>query len=170
MRRLIEVLEGHWTCHVIHAPNKQIPDGATSSGWEDCRAGPGRTSILFDTRAHGALGTFEGAGFITGEDDAYDLYSLTSASAQPGVFTGRWHGGNVIFDGHECIADRRFASRHSISDIGADAFVYTIEMGSAPEDLTRTATIRYARYCSSADTTEVTRWMANSRTRPDAGS
>lgn len=65
MRRVIEVLEGHWTCHVTHEPNPQMPTGATSFGWEDCRVGPGGTSILFDTRAEGALGTSEGEAAAT---------------------------------------------------------------------------------------------------------
>jgi hypothetical protein len=150
MRRMIEVLQGHWTCHVTHAPSPQMPGGATSFGWEDCRVGPGGASILFDTLAHGEFGTFEGAGVITGnaEDDAYELYSLTSLSTEPGLFTGCWRGGDVVFDGYEYVAGQRLASRHSITDIGANSFVYTIEMGSAPDDLRRTATIRYS--CATA--------------------
>jgi hypothetical protein len=52
---------------------------------------------------------------------------------------------NVVFDGYEYVAAQRFASRHSISDVSADAFVYTIDMGSAPDTLKRAVTIRYAR-------------------------
>jgi hypothetical protein len=147
MERLIEVLDGRWKCQVTYEPNPQMPDGGASVGWEECRVGPGRSSILFNNRAQGESGTFEGAGFITwnAADDLYNLHWLSTSSPEPGFFTGRWDRGDVVFDGHEYIADQRFASRHSITKISAEAFVYTIEMGSAPDDLKRTATIQYSR-------------------------
>jgi hypothetical protein len=147
MKRLIALLEGRWNCRVTHEPNPQMPHGATSLGWEESRVGPGGSSILFDTRAVGEFGTFEGAGFITRNavNGAYDLYSLTSSSPEPGVFTGRWSDANVVFEGYEYVAGQRFASRHSITDIRAEEFVYSIEMGSTAGDWIRTATIKYMR-------------------------
>jgi hypothetical protein len=123
MERLIEVLDGRWNCQVTYAPNPQMPGGGTGTGWELCRVGPGRSSVLFDTRATGERGAFEGAGFITWNTprSAYDLHSLTSTSPEMGVFTGRWQDGDVIFDGYEYVAGQRFASRHSIADIDSNA-------------------------------------------------
>ena len=147
MERLIKVLEGRWTCQVIYEPNPRMPAGGTSLGWEECRVGPGRSSLLFDTRAHGESGDFEGAGFITWNEPnrSYSLQWLSNSSPNPGVFTGRWDGLDIVFDGYEYAADHRLASRHSITDIGDDAFLYTVDMGSAPEDLKRAATIHYTR-------------------------
>ncbi|MCT7658289.1 hypothetical protein [Mycobacterium deserti] len=132
---------------MTYEPNPHSPDGGTSDGWEECRVGPGRSSVVFDTQAQGHLGTFEGHGVITwnATDDVYDLYWLSSSSPEPGVFTGRWDGGKVVFDGYEYIAGQRMASRHSITEISADAFVYTIDLGSAPADLTLSVTIDYMR-------------------------
>jgi hypothetical protein len=147
MERLIEVLEGRWKCDVTYEPNPQMPNGATSVGWEEARVGPGRSSILFDTRADGEAGAFEGAGFITWNsvNSSYDLHWLSSASPEPGLFTGRWDGGNVVFDGHERVGGQRFVSRHSIINIRAEAFEYTVDMGSTADNLTRAITIQYAR-------------------------
>ena len=90
---------------------------------------------------------FEGAGFIAwnAANSSYNLYWLSSSSPEPGFFTGRWEGGNAVFDGHEYVAEQRFASRHSITEISAEAFVYTVDMGSAPDNLNRAATIQYSR-------------------------
>jgi hypothetical protein len=98
-------------------------------------------------RAQSERGSFEGAGFITwnAASSAYDLYSLTSTSQEPGVFTGRWDNGNVIFDGYEYFAGQRFASRHSITDISANTLVYSVDMGCAPDKLKRAMTIQYER-------------------------
>jgi len=128
-------------------PNRQMPEGGTSVGWEESRAGPGRLSIIISTQSHGESGTFEGAGFITwnAAHSSYNLHWLTSSSPEPGFFTGRWSGGNVVVDGYEYIVDQRFASRHSITDVSAEAFAYTIDMGSAPDTLKRAVTIRYTR-------------------------
>ena len=60
MERLIEVLAGRWKCDVTYEPSKQMPDGGTSVGWEECRVGPGRSSLLFETRTYGESGTFTG--------------------------------------------------------------------------------------------------------------
>jgi hypothetical protein len=147
MDRLIDVLEGRWNCRVTYEPNPQIPTGGNALGWEECRVGPGRHSILFDTRADGSMGEFAGAGQITwnAADGVYGLQWLTSDSPDPGVFTGRWVAGDVVFDGHEYLAGQRFQSRHSITGIAADAFVYTVDRGVAPGHLERAATIEYTR-------------------------
>lgn len=153
MERLIEVLEGHWKCQVTYEPNPRMPNGATGVGWEKSRVGPGRSSILFDTRADGEAGAFEGAGFITwnSANGSYDLHWLSSASPEPGFFTGRWDGGNVVFDGHEHVGGQRFASRHSILNISPDAFVYAVDIGSTPNSLKRAMTIEYARFESGSE-------------------
>jgi hypothetical protein len=147
MEQLIDVLEGRWTTRVSYQPNPQMPDGGTSVGWEENRAGPGRASIIIETESHGASGSFEGAGFVIWNiaQSSYNLHWMSTSSSQPGFFTGRWSGGNVVFDGYEYVAENRFASRHSITEISADAFVYTIDMGSTPDHLMRTATIQYTR-------------------------
>ncbi|MGV0743824.1 hypothetical protein [Mycolicibacterium sp. XJ870] len=147
MERLIGVLEGRWKCQVTYEPNPGMPGGGTSVGSEECRVGPGRWSIFFDTHAEGETGTFEGAGLITwnAKNDGYDLRWLTTSSPEPGMFAGRWEDGDVVFDGHEYLAGQRFASRHSITEINPDAFVYTVELGPVPDALMRTATIRYTR-------------------------
>lgn len=51
----------------------------------------------------------------------------------------------MVFDGYEYVANQRFASRHSITDVSAEEFAYTIDMGSAPDTLKRAVTIRYTR-------------------------
>jgi hypothetical protein len=147
IEQLIDVLEGRWKTHVFYEPNPQMPDGGTSVGWEESRAGPGRASIIIETESHGASGSFEGAGFVTWDvaHSRYNLHWMSTSSPHPGFFTGRWSGGNVVFDGYEYVAEDRFASRHSITEIRADAFVYTIDMGSTPDHLMRTATIHYTR-------------------------
>lgn len=106
MEQLIEVLEGRWHCHVVYEPTPDAPDRGSAVGWEECRVGPGRWSIFFDTRARGEAG---------------------------------------IFGGYEFVAGRRFTSRHSITDISAETFVHTIDIGSAPGNLRREAVIRYTR-------------------------
>jgi len=147
MDRLIDVLEGRWKCRITYEPNPQMPTGGSALGWEECRVGPGRYSILFDTGAESKMGTFEGAGLITWKttDDAYSLHWLSSDSPEPGVFTGRWLGGDVVFDGREYVGGQGFQSRHSITDIAANGFVYTVDRGPAPEHLARAATIEYTR-------------------------
>lgn len=147
MQRLIDVLAGRWTCRASYEPNPEMPEGGSSVGWEQCRVGPGGSSILFDTRARGAGGDFAGAGVITWDsaDNCYALQWLSTSSPEPGHFTGRWSNGNVVFDGREFIGASSFASRHSITEISADSFVYTVDLGSAPGELRRAMTIRYAR-------------------------
>lgn len=147
MERLIDVLEGRWTTQTTYEPDQRMPDVTSAAGWEECRAGPGRASILIETESRGVRGTFERAGFITWnpKNSSYSLHWLSTSSPVPGVFTGRWSGDDVVFDGYESVAEERFVSRHSITDIRADGFVYTIDMGPAPEQLQRRATIRYTR-------------------------
>jgi hypothetical protein len=147
MERLIDVLEGRWTTQASYEPDPRTPYGTSAVGWEECRVGPGRASVLIEGESYGVRGTFEGAGFITWNAGSrtYNLHWLSTSSPEPGVFTGQWSGDDVVFDGYEYVAKERFASRHSITDIRADGFVYTIDMGPAPDHLRRKATIDYTR-------------------------
>ena len=147
MERLIGVLDGRWKCAVRYEPNPGLPAGGSAEGWEQCRVGPGRWSVIFETHAHGSIGDFAGAGYIT-FDSAQRCYRLTwlsSMSPEPGLFTGRWTEGGVVFDGYEYLGQQRFAARHSITEIGADGFLYTVDRGPTATTLGRAATIRYFR-------------------------
>jgi hypothetical protein len=147
MARLLELIGGRWTTRVTTEPSPRLPEGGTSEGWEESRAGPGRASLILETASEGPSGGFAGAGFITWDSKAgnYELYWLSSASPEPGRFCGRWHGEDLVFDGYEYIAGRRFASRHSITELTPTAFTYFIDLGADPQSLRRATTIHYTR-------------------------
>jgi hypothetical protein len=147
MEKLIGVVEGRWTTYVTIAPGPTLPDGGTSKGEEESRVGPGRASIILETRADGDDGPFEGAGFIVWHqaDRCYDLHWLTTLSPEPGLLRGSWEGEAATFEGFEYVAGQRLASCHRIFDIEPDSFGYTIDLGPTAETLQRAMTIRYER-------------------------
>jgi hypothetical protein len=147
MARLLELLGGRWTTRVTNEPSPRQPEGGTSEGWEESRAGPGRASLILETASEGPSGGFAGAGIITWDSRAgnYELYWLSSASPEPGRFRGEWRGEDLVFDGYEYIAGRRFASRHSITEITPTAFIYFIDLGAELQSLRRATTIQYTR-------------------------
>lgn len=147
MERLLELLEGRWKTRVEHEPNPRIPDGETSEGWEESRAGPGRASLILETASQGPSGGFAGAGFITWDaaEGSYELCWLSSASPEPGRFRGQWRGPDLVFDGYEYVAGKRLASRHGITEVTPDAFTYFIDLGADEHSLRRATTIYYTR-------------------------
>jgi hypothetical protein len=147
IERLLELIGGRWRTRVVNEPSPRLPEGGEGEGWEESRAGPGRASLILATASEGPSGGFEGAGFITWNrlERCYELYWLSSASPEPGRFRGKWHGMDLVFDGYEYIAGQRLVSRHSITELTADAFTYFIDLGVDAQSMRRAATIHYIR-------------------------
>lgn len=147
MTRLIELLDGHWDTSITYAPSERAPEGGTGEGQETSRPGPGGLSLLIETSSNGPSGPYEAGGIIewSPSEQVYKLHWMTSMSQVGSHFEGRWVGEDLVFDGTEAIMGETFASRHSITDIRSDAFLYTIDLGPTPEQLRRAITIEYSR-------------------------
>lgn len=147
MARLIELLDGEWDTSITYAPSDTAPDGGTGEGQETSRPGPGGLSLLIETSSQGPSGPYEAGGIIewSPSERVYKLHWMTSLSHVGSHFDGAWVGDDLVFNGTENIMGEAFASRHSITDIQSDAFLYTIDMGPTPDRLQRTITIEYTR-------------------------
>jgi hypothetical protein len=145
MEHALDALDGEWLTRSTYTPNPDLPEGGQGEGQETVRPGPGRHSLIIDTRSNGPLGPFEGHGFIVWSDGRYRLTWLTSADPGVGAFEGLWIGNDLVFDGVEHQNGAALASRHSVVDLQPDAFRYRIEMGPTREALRTVMTIEYRR-------------------------
>lgn len=147
MDRLVQVLDGRWDMAVTYQPSETAPQGGTFTGHEISRRGPGGFSVLVESTSQGPAGSFEGFGTIHWSTDerAYKLHWFTNLSSAPAVFTGRWEGSTLIFNGTETMMGQALASRHSITNIKSDSFHYIIDMGPTSAQLKTVITIDYTR-------------------------
>jgi hypothetical protein len=147
MQRLAALLTGTWDTTLTYAPGPLAPEGGTGTGQETSRPGPGGLSLLIETTAGGPAGLYEAGGIIewSATQHLYKLHWVSSLSHVGSYFDGTWVDEDLVFNGTENLMGQAFASRHTITDIRTDAFLYTIDVGATHEQLERTITIEYAK-------------------------
>lgn len=147
MKRLVELLTGGWDMTLTYAPGPLAPEGGTGTGQETSRPGPGGLSLLIETTSGGPAGTYDAGGIIdwSPAERVYKLHWVNNLSHEASYFDGTWVGDDLVFNGTERIMGHAFASRHSITNIRPDGFLYTIDMGPTHEQLERTITIEYTK-------------------------
>jgi hypothetical protein len=147
MRRLLVLLVGTWDTALTYAPGPLAPEGGTGTGEETMRPGPGGLSLFIETTAGGPAGTYEAGGIIewSPTERVYKLHWVSSVSDVGSYFDGTWVVEDLVFDGTENLMGQAFASRHSITNIRTDAFLYTVDIGPTHDQLERTITIEFTR-------------------------
>jgi Protein of unknown function (DUF1579) len=153
MKRVIDMLEGRWDMALTFAPGPMAPEGGTGKGQETSRPGPGGLSLLIETSASGPTGPYDAGGIIEWSPDehVYKLHWVSSLSHVGSYFDGTWVGDDLVFSGTEHVMGQAFASRHSITNIRPDAFLYTIDIGPTHEQRKRTITIDYTKLASATE-------------------
>jgi hypothetical protein len=147
MQRLAALLAGTWDTTLTYAPGPLAPEGGTGTGQETSRPGPGGLSLFIETTAGGPAGQYEAGGIIewSPTEHVYKLHWVSSLSHVGSYFDGTWLGEDLVFDGTENLMGQAFASRHTITDIRTDAFLYTVDIGATHDQLQRTITIEYTK-------------------------
>jgi hypothetical protein len=123
------------------------PKGGTGEGQEASRPGPGGLTLLIETNSTGPAGPYDAGGIIewSPSERVYKLHWVSNLSHVGSYFDGRWVGDDLVFNGTENIMGQAFASRHSLTNIRPDAFLYTIEIGPTQDQMERTITIDYTK-------------------------
>jgi hypothetical protein len=147
MRRLGALLVGTWDLALTYAPGPLAPEGGTGTGRETSRPGPGGLSLLIETTAGGPAGQYEAGGIVewSAAEDVYKLHWVSSVSHVGSYFDGTWVGADLVFDGTENLLGQAFASRHAITNIRTNTFLYTVDIGATHDQLERTITIEYTK-------------------------
>jgi hypothetical protein len=147
MQRLAALLAGTWDMTLTYAPGPLAPDGGRGTGQETGRPGPGGLSLFIETTAGGPAGRYEAGGIIewSATEHVYKLHWVSSLSHVGSYFDGTWVGEDLVFNGTENLMGQAFASRHAITKIRADAFLYTVDIGAKHDQLKRTITIEYTK-------------------------
>jgi Protein of unknown function (DUF1579) len=147
MQRLAALLVGTWDMTLTYAPGPLAPEGGTGTGQETSRPGPGGLSLFIETTAGGPAGQYEAGGIIewSATQQVYKLHWLSSLSHVGSYFDGTWVEEDLVFNGTENLMGQAFASRHTITNIRTDAFLYTIDIGATHDQLERTITIDYTK-------------------------
>jgi Protein of unknown function (DUF1579) len=147
MQRLAALLAGTWDMTLTYAPGPLAPEGGTGTGQETSRPGPGGLSLLIETAAGGPAGQYEAGGIIewSATQHVYKLHWVSSLSHVGSYFDGTWVEEDLVFTGTENLMGQAFASRHTITNIRTDAFLYTIDIGATHDQLERTITIEYTK-------------------------
>jgi hypothetical protein len=147
MQRLAALLAGTWDMTLTYAPGPLAPEGGTGTGQETSRPGPGGLSLFIETTAGGPAGQYEAGGIIewSATQQVYKLHWVSSLSHVGSYFDGTWVEEDLVFNGTENLMGQAFASRHSITNIRTDAFLYTIDIGATHDQLERTITIDYTK-------------------------
>jgi hypothetical protein len=145
MQRLAALLAGTWHTTLTYAPGPLAPEGGTGTGQETSRPGPGGHSLFIETSAGGPAGQYEAGGIIewSTTQHVYKLHWVSNLSHVGSYFDGTWVDEDLVFNGTENLMGQAFASRHSITNIRTDAFLYTIDIGATHDQLERTITIEY---------------------------
>jgi hypothetical protein len=153
MQRLAALLVGTWDQALTYAPGPLAPDGGTGNGRETSRPGPGGLSLLIETTSGGPAGQYEAGGIVewSAAEDVYKLHWVSSVSHVGSYFDGTWVGGDLVFDGTENLFGQAFASRHAITNVRTNAFLYTVDIGATHDQLERTITIEYAKLPDAQD-------------------
>jgi hypothetical protein len=147
MQRLAALLAGTWDLAVTYAPGPLAPEGGTGTGQETSRRGPGGLSLFVETTAGGPAGQYEAGGIIewSATQQVYKLHWVSSLSHVGSYFDGAWVEGDLVFTGTENLMGQAFASRHAITNIRTDAFLYTIDIGATHDQLERTIAIEFTK-------------------------
>lgn len=150
IQKVIDLLDGRWNLEITYEKNDYNPEGGTATGSETSRPGPGGFSLIFQTDSGDegkASEEFAALGIIewSPAENVYSLHWLNSLSPTSAFFKGSWEGDNLVFNGRESLMGPELASRHSLTEIQSDNFVYTIDMGPSPDKLQRVITIKYTK-------------------------
>jgi hypothetical protein len=147
LQRLAALLAGTWNLAVTYAPGPLAPEGGTGTGQETSRPGPGGLSLFIETTAGGPAGQYEAGGIIewSATQRVYKLHWVSSLSHVGSYFDGTWVEEDLVFSGTENLMAQAFASRHAITNIRPDAFLYTIDIGATHDQLERTITIEFTK-------------------------
>ena len=147
IERLGGMLYGRWDTEEKHEPSEMLPQGGAGKGLETVRPGPGGLSLISEYKSEGPMGIFSGVGITTWNpaEKAYHIHWTDNSG--PGVFvlTGKWEGKDLVFTASDMMAGKKIYARHAFTEITPTTFTYTIDTGSAPNQLKRNMTIKYTK-------------------------
>lgn len=147
MERLTKMLQGRWTTEEKHEPSEMMPQGGSGKGQESVRPGPGKLSLISEYTSQGPMGEFSGIGIITWDpvERLYHIHWTDNTSSGVSIMNGKWVGQDLVFTGSDMMMGKKVYSRHAFSEMTSEAFTYTIDTGTTPNQLKRAVTIKYTK-------------------------
>jgi hypothetical protein len=97
----LRLLVGTWSYTETWEKTAWAPSGAGGNGTYEARLGPGGYSLIIDFTTHIAIGDEIGHGILTWDprEKAYKQFIVGNAFPGCEVFTGRWEGDVLTFQG-----------------------------------------------------------------------
>ena len=147
IERLGSMLYGRWDTEEKLEPSEMLPQGGAGKGLETVRPGPGGLSVITEYKSEGPMGIFSGIGITTWNpaEKAYHVYWTDNSGPGVLVLTGKWEGKDLVFTGSDMMAGKKLLTRHAFTEITPTTYTYTIDTGSAPNQLKRSMTIKYTK-------------------------
>lgn len=150
INKLIQALSGSWSIALRFAPNEQMPKGASGTGEETWRAGPGGLSVIEEYHSTGEEGEVSGLGIFWPDKQMPRMQTVWCDSIDPtgcSAMSGgaRWDGNQVVVTSERGQDGRTITFKEVFSDITDRSFTQTVYEGASGGSLQPSLTIHAAR-------------------------
>lgn len=149
MKKMTDTFVGMWKTTATVEKGPMFPMAGTSEGRSDFRSGPAGNSLVERNRSHGVMGLFAGMGVFWWDAQAAAYKTLWCDSLAPNgcavMGNGQWDSNGLVFKSQINTGQNTMQIQETYSNITADSFTFTLEMGMDGAPLGKTMTVQYQR-------------------------
>jgi Protein of unknown function (DUF1579) len=128
-----KALVGSWKLTGKIQDEHWAPGGASGTGMETVRKGPGGFSIISDSKMNwGKMGPMQGHGVISWDDHKKAFTGLWCDNWAPQcepLGDGKWQGDSLVFEGDMDMGPAKVPVRMTYSNISANGYDWKMEIG-----------------------------------------
>ena len=150
-------LGGTWKLTGKILDEQWAPGGATGTGTETVRKGPGGFSIISDSRMNWTkLGPMQGHGVLSWDDQKKAFMGLWCDNWAPkceSMGEGKWEGANLVFTGDMDMGPAKVPTRMTYSNITANSYDWKMESGDGKGNWKPEMTLKYEKASAAPATT-----------------
>lgn len=149
MKKMTDTFVGMWKTAATVEKGPMFTRSGTAEGRSDFRSGPGGNSLIERARSHGVMGLFAGMGVFWWDPVAASYKAMWCDSLAPEgcdvLGNGMWDANGLVFTAQATVGQNTIHLKATYSNIAADSFTYTLQMGTDDAPLTTMMTVRYQR-------------------------
>jgi len=149
MKKMTDTFVGMWKTTATVEKGPMFPMAGTSEGRSDFRSGPAGNSLVERARSHGVMGLFAGMGVFWWDPQAATYKAMWCDSLAPEgcdiMGNGQWDANGLVFTAQATVGQNTMHLKSTYSNITANSFTYTLEMGMDDAPLAKMMTVQYQR-------------------------
>jgi len=149
MKKMTDTFVGMWKTTATVEKGPMFTMSGTAEGRSEFRSGPAGNSLVERARSHGVMGLFAGMGVFWWDPQAASYKAMWCDSLAPEgcnvLGNGQWDTTGLVFSAQATVGQNTIHLKATYSNITADAFTYTLEMGTDDAPLAKMMTVQYER-------------------------